>query len=176
MQDRALLLDKNYIAISIVTWKKAVKLLIKGKAEIVHNSDSSVSLLKGCFVLPSVIRLLSSVPWKAHIVGIRFTRKNIIIRDDGICQYCGEKVGKNSVTIDHVIPKSRGGTTDFLNCVISCSKCNGIKADRTPVEAGMKLLHKPRQPSFYTLYRNYLHDSPEEWKLYIMGAEDENRV
>ena len=171
MQERALLLDLNYIAISVVSWKKAIKMLIKGKAEVIHNSNITMSFANGKIWLPSVIRLLSPIPWKAHVVRIRFTRRNVIIRDDSSCQYCGQKVGKNVITIDHIMPRSRGGDTDFLNCVVSCMRCNSTKADKTPLEAGMKLLHKPKQPSFYTLYRNYLADSPDEWKLYIIMGE-----
>jgi 5-methylcytosine-specific restriction endonuclease McrA len=174
MQERVLLLDKNYIAISIVSWKKAIKLTVKGKAEAVHNSGDEISTTKGKYSIPSVIRLLTPIPWRAHIVSVRFTRRNVIIRDDANCQYCGQKVSKNAVTIDHVVPRSRGGKTDFNNCVVSCTRCNGIKANKTPLEADMKLLSRPRQPTFYTLYRNYINSSPKEWRVYIMGREHED--
>ena len=171
---RALLLDKNYIAISVVPWKKAVKLVVKGKAEVVHNSADSIPFGRGRFPIPSVIRLLEPIPWKAHVVRVRFTRKNIIIRDDSNCQYCGQKVSKSAITIDHIIPRSRGGESNFTNCVVSCMRCNSIKADKTLAEAELKLLNRPRQPSFYTFYRNYLKGAPEEWKIYVMGKDGEN--
>lgn len=87
------------------------------------------------------------------------------------CQYCGTKVGKNA-TIDHVIPKSRSGKTDYLNCVASCHACNNKKADRTPNEASMKLMKKPRNPSFYTTYKTILNNAPAEWKIYILGLDE----
>ena len=172
-QNRALLLDKNYIALSVVTWKKALKLLVNGKAEAVHDGQNIklIPYARGNFSIPSVIRLLSPVPWKAHPTSIKFTRKNVIIRDDFNCQYCGEKVSKGEVTIDHIVPTSRGGQSSFTNCVVCCMRCNNEKGNKTPAEANMTLLYKPGQPSFAALYRNYLTDLPEEWKIYIMGMK-----
>src|SRR5271157_5816509 len=172
-QQRALLLDKNYIAISVITWKKALRLLVNGKAEAVCNGDNpkTIPYARGKFIIPSVVRLLVTIPWKAHATNLKFTRKNVITRDDYGCQYCGKKVSKAEVTIDHVLPLSRGGQSTFQNCVVCCMRCNNTKADRTPIEAGMALLLKPAQPSFANLFRNYLVNLPEEWKLYIMGAK-----
>lgn len=170
MQQRTLLLDRNYMALSLVPWKKALKLMVKGKAEPVPGSNSVRDVRGGenVYEVPSIIRLLVIIPWRAHIGRIRFSRKNILIRDGNICQYCGIRVGK-SATIDHVIPKSRGGKTDYLNCVTSCRDCNNVKADRTPEEAKMILNKKPKKPNFTSLYRYYLDNPPEEWGDYIIG-------
>jgi 5-methylcytosine-specific restriction endonuclease McrA len=170
---RALLLDRNYMALSVVPWKKAVKLMVKGKAEPVAGSDT-VRQVKGAesdFDIPSIIRLLVVIPWKAHMGRMKFSRKNVLIRDAHKCQYCGIRVGKAASTIDHVIPKSRGGKTDYANCVTCCKNCNNDKADRTPVEANIKLIQKPKKPTFLTLYRHFLENPPEEWCDYIIGLE-----
>lgn len=168
---RALLLDRNYMALSVVPWKKAVKLMVKGKAEAVVGSGvvRKVQTVSSNFSVPSIIRLLVVIPWKAHIGRMRFSRKNVVIRDNCHCQYCGKKLGKSAGTIDHVTPRSRGGKTDYLNCVLCCKDCNNNKSNRTPIEAGMHLLQHPRKPTFLTLYKNHLNSSPEEWKNYIVG-------
>jgi 5-methylcytosine-specific restriction endonuclease McrA len=172
MQQRVLLLDKNYVALSIVPWRKAVKLLVKGKAESISTPRNcySIKYAKGNFEIPEIIRLLVVIPWRAHQVMIRFSRRNMLVRDNGECQYCGAKVGKKA-TIDHIVPRSRGGLTNYTNCVVSCGSCNNTKADKTLEEVGMKLKHNPRRPSFISLYKAYLEDPPEEWCAYIMGLD-----
>lgn len=169
--ERALLLDRNYMVLALVPWKRAAKLLVKGKAEPVVGSGDimNVQSASGLFSIPSIVRLLVTTPWKAHIGRMKFSRKNVHIRDNHECQYCGIKVGKNA-TIDHVIPKSKGGKTNYLNCVTSCKTCNGEKADRTPEAAKMTLRYKPKKPTFMALYRHYLNDPPPAWRDYIIGA------
>lgn len=170
---RALLLDRNYMALSVVPWRKAVKLMVKGKAEPVAGSGivREVQSASSKFQVPSIIRLLVVVPWKAHMGRMKFSRKNVVIRDNSCCQYCGNKLGKGSGTIDHVKPRSRGGKTDYLNCVLCCKSCNNIKADRTPEQSGMRLLQKPRKPTFMSLYRHHLTSPPDEWCDYIIGLK-----
>jgi 5-methylcytosine-specific restriction endonuclease McrA len=166
----SLLLDRNYMALSIVPWKRAVKLLVKGKAEVVESGKElgKVRCTSGTFNVPSIIRLTVNVPYRSRSGKSGFSRKNVLLRDDYLCSYCGVKVSKNA-SIDHVLPKSRGGKTTYLNCVTCCKKCNGLKGNRTPEEARMVLLKKPRNPSFFNLYRNYLVNAPEKWKEYIIG-------
>ena len=167
---RALLLDRNYMALSIVPWRKAIKLMVKGKAEAVQGSDTvkQVTYARDTFEVPSIIRLVNGIPWRAHIGRIKFSRRNLIIRDSHQCQYCGRRVSKTG-TIDHVIPKSRGGKTDFANCVLSCGECNNYKANKTPEEAGMRLMKPPKKPTFMSLYKHQLSNPPDEWCDYIIG-------
>lgn len=176
-QCKALVLDRNYMALSIVSWQKAVKLMVKGKAEIVGDCPAiaTIPYANGSFAIPSVIRLLTVIPWRAHEKHSRFSRKGVILRDNNECQYCGAKIGHNA-TVDHIIPVSRGGVSDYINCVAACSECNNRKADRTPAEAGMKLRHKPRNPTFLTANRSLLEHPLEEWKIFIMGANYEDSV
>lgn len=172
---RALLIDRNYMALSIIPWKKVVRLLVKGKAEPVEtmkgSNNTMVQTGNGAFSIPSIVRLLVAIPWKAHRSRMKFSRKNVMIRDSHLCQYCGIKLGKQGGTIDHVKPRSRGGQTSYTNCVASCKSCNNKKADKTPEQAGLKLKEKPRRPGFITLYKQYLSEySPDEWKNYIIGV------
>jgi len=171
--ERVLLLDKNWSSVTLVPWKKALKLMVKGKVEAVQESSvvKSIGHSGKTFDIPSIVRLLVSVPWRAQENRLRFSRKNLMIRDEGQCAYCGRSVDKHSGTIDHVLPKSRGGKTDYLNCVLCCKKCNGIKSNRTPEEAGLKLQVVPRKPNIYTIQRACLLeeslDVPEEWWNYL---------
>lgn len=177
--DKTLLLDKNYMALSLVPWKRALKLIVKGKAEGLAGSSTvrTISGAKGIFEVPSIIRLLTTVPWRAHSIKVKFSRKNVLTRDMHQCQYCGVKVGKSATTLDHVVPKSRGGKTDYTNCVTCCKTCNNKKADKTPAESKMKLIQKPKKPTFLTMYRHFLNNPPKEWHDYIIGLKDyENNV
>jgi len=170
---RALLLDRNYMALSVVPWKKAVKLMVKGKAEAVVGSGvvREVQSASNNFSVPSIIRLLVVIPWKAHTRKLKFSRKNIVIRDDKKCQYCDIKLGNGVGTLDHVIPKSRGGKTDYLNCVLCCKSCNNRKGNMTPAEAGMTLSQRLKKPTFITLYKHHLSSPPNEWGDYIIGLK-----
>lgn len=170
MLKRLLLLDKNYVALSVIPIRKAIKLMVNGKAEPVDDGQitAKIQSSNNIFIVPSIIRLIIDIPWRAHTGNERFTRHNVLKRDNFLCQYCGEKVGKNA-TIDHVIPISRGGKTDYLNCVTSCGKCNSMKSDNTPIEAGMKLIARPRKPTFYSSHREFLEDAPSGWDCFIMG-------
>lgn len=170
---RALLLDRNYMALSVVSWKKAIKLMVKGKAEAVDFAATPGTLVRhaeGVFNVPTIIRLLTVIPWRAHQGRMRFSRHNMIVRDNSECQYCGVHVGKHTATVDHVIPRSKGGKTDYFNCVTSCKTCNNKKGDRTPDEAKMTLRQKPKRPTFAVLYQHYMNNPPQEWHDYIIGA------
>ena len=91
---------------------------------------------------------------------------------DGCCAYCGCNLDFEGLWhLDHVIPKSRGGKTDYNNCVTCCKSCNNVKADKTPSEAKMVLMHKPKKPTFLTLYRHFLNNPPKAWCDYIIGLE-----
>lgn len=163
---RTLLLDKNCMALSLVTWRRAIKLLISGKAEAIDdNVATKIRGLNGIFVVPTILKLVTSVPWVAHRKKLNFTRRNMMARDQNTCQYCGKKVGKNA-SIDHVIPKSKGGSTDYRNCVTCCKTCNNLKADKTPEEAGMKLMKKPKRPTLISIFGQL--GVPEEWKDYLL--------
>lgn len=144
-----LLLNSNYQFHALIDKKRAIKLLFRGKCEIVvpsheviENTSKTISI-----VVPKVLRLL-------HIVKsifkneLPFNKKNVFVRDENTCQYCGEVYPKKSkfLTIDHVLPSSRGGKDSFTNCVCCCKICNEKKGNKTPEEAGMLLRKYPAIP------------------------------
>jgi len=168
---QALLLDRNYMALRVIGWKKAVNLLVTGKAESVGDIlTKTVGTIAGDFGVPSILRLVTVIPFKAHIGRLRFSVKNVYIRDEHKCQFCERHLGKNTATIDHIIPRSRGGNTSYENCVACCKPCNNKKGDKKPSEVGMLLLRKPKKPTFLVLYKHYMQGTPDEWSDYIIGV------
>ena len=146
MQEAVILLNADYSPLNVVQVRRAIKLLVKKKAVIVEatkriitNAERTVS-----FLIPKVIRLVDYIKQLRRYV-VTFTKRNILMRDGFRCQYCDTRSPK--LTIDHVLPSSRGGKTEFDNCVAACIECNNKKANKTPDEAGMKLLSKPHKPS-----------------------------
>lgn len=141
-----LLLNASEEVISVIDWQKAINLLFSGKATKPYNYSHSYSIKtsSGIFELPAAIMLVNYVRIPFRKVGL--TKKNIIKRDDGICQYCACKLNSKNSTVDHVLPKSRGGVNSWTNLVASCHPCNLRKGNRTPSEANMKLLRQPQAP------------------------------
>jgi 5-methylcytosine-specific restriction endonuclease McrA len=170
---RALLLNHDYVPLHFLNDVDAIILFYKGRAEIVSGSDGKPSVWNETFKSPSTtihvpatMRLLKKInkKWKQP----RFRKKVLFNRDNWSCQYCSEKLYWDSVTIDHVMPSSRGGQTSWLNCVASCKQCNKSKANKTPEEAGMKLLKKPTVPTSFhfwdTMSSSVWHN---DWKMFL---------
>ncbi|MDD3149406.1 MAG: HNH endonuclease [Candidatus Gastranaerophilales bacterium] len=137
--------------------------MLKGKAETIENYETYIND-NTAMPTPSVIKLTQyvAVPYRE----LPFSKKNILIRDKYTCQYCGKK--SSYLTLDHVFPKSRGGATSWENIVAACPKCNCKKANKTPKEAGMKLLNEPKKPKGkynYFLIKN----SYEQWNKYLVS-------
>lgn len=144
--------------------RKAVILIFLGKAELViDNSQLSLRTVSRKFPWPSVIRLNSYIklPYKKIVL----TRKNILKRERHRCAYCGR--GDLPLTIDHIIPKSRGGEDNWENLVAACLPCNIKKRDRTPEEANMQLKVKPYKPNHIMYIRNSVGRIDDEWKPYL---------
>ena len=116
------------------------------------EGDESIQCVGRRIKLPEIITLCnySNVPTRA----ISFSRRNLFNRDKHICQYCGRQPGSDSLTVDHVMPRSRGGDTTWENCVLACVECNFRKADRTPEEAGMRLRKQPVKPKWNPGFSN----------------------
>ena len=182
MRNRILVLNGDYTPISVTTFKRAFKLAFKGKAEVINHQGSDINanleddyyleLLDQCptllsdnggFKRPSIIRLLRrvTVPYKK----VPLSRYNIYRRDNHKCVYCG--AGKD-LTLDHVIPKSKGGPNTWLNLVTCCGKCNVKKGDKLVNEVGFVMRIKPYKPT-YLQFINKLSGSEvkEEWKPYL---------
>ena len=160
---QVLVLNQNYEPMSVTNAKKAIVLIYLGKAEIVERYEEQIRSVSMAMALPSIVRLLRyiSVPRKRIIL----SRKNIIKRDLHRCQYCGKRDGP--ITVDHVVPKYRGGPDTWENLVCACVRCNTKKANRTPHEAGMKLLHVPRKPNHIFMIQYFIGISDERWKPYL---------
>jgi len=158
-----LLLNQNYEPMSVVDVRKAVVLYYLNKVEIVEKDGLLIRAVSVVYPVPSVVRLLNykSVPRK-HIM---LSRKNVIKRDNFQCQYCGTKVPP--FTVDHVLPKNRGGGDHWENLVCACVKCNNKKGNKLPEEAGMHLMRKPQKPSNLFFIQHFFGIRDERWKPYL---------
>lgn len=163
MKHSVLVLNQNYEAISVCTVRRAFLLVFMKKAELIDALEgeyirSSLDL----FEVPSIIRLKNYV--KVPHRKVSLTRANIFRRDGERCVYCGTT---KDLTIDHVIPRSKGGNDSWENLVTACHACNSKKGNRTPEEAGMNLLQKPFKPSYIFFMREFNGKIRETWKPYL---------
>ncbi len=162
---KVLVLNASYEPLNITSWRRAVVLLLKGKAEQIEHNGKCVY---AGFPLPTVIRLryYVRIPYKE----IPLTRRNILERDSHTCQYC--RYRGETLTLDHVIPRSRGGGETWENMVAACVRCNVKKGSRTPKEANMPLRYQPRRPYsslHFELIKSTKGDNNQEWKKYVIG-------
>lgn len=162
----ALLLNSTYEPILVIDWKKAITLVVLGKAEILVHQDARVRSASDFHTLPSVLRLHRRVRVPRRTV--QFSRANVYRRDGYMCQYCGTSNREATLTFDHVVPKSRGGLTTWENIVTSCESCNREKGDLTPDEAKMTLLQRPREPKWWPFTMSpWDGQQPDRWKPYL---------
>ena len=148
---------------SVCTAHRAFLLIYLKKAEMLNSAtDQFLRTVSRSFPMPSVIRIHNyiTLPYR----GVVMTRHNIFKRDKHECQYCG--TGKD-LTLDHVIPRSRGGRSIWKNLVSACKGCNARKGDYTPQEAGMKLINQPYKPSYVVFIRESSGYVQEEWRPYL---------
>ncbi len=158
-----LVLNQNYEPLNVCQVRRAVVLILNGKAEVIHNNSDPVRSATFSMISPSVVRLVQIV--RRPRPHAKLTRHRIFSRDDYTCQYCGKQY--NELTLDHVIPRYRGGKHKWDNVVSACKNCNQRKAGRTPAEAGMKLLKKPCEPPVGHSYLIYPFHTPPEWQDYL---------
>lgn len=165
-----LVLDIAYRPIDRIPWQEAiVKVICDYTAEVVEAyPDKYIHSATWQWEMPSVIRLLTPVARKK---AIKFSRHAIYARDKGRCQYCASRVSKSAMQYEHVIPRAQGGKTCWENIVVACLTCNQKKADRTPQQAGMRLLSTPVRPKSLpdmgddTMF--YHPGMPDSWKTYL---------
>jgi len=139
------LLNADYSFLNMVHWKRAVCLVAKGKVEVIRDTQKIVRSSGGAvFKIPAVMRLIKLIR-TIYRTGVAFCKKNVFVRDGFRCAYCGSR--NHRLTIDHIIPRSRGGRSTFENCVAACKPCNLKEGDRTPREANMFLKVQPHQPT-----------------------------
>ncbi len=198
LESSVLVLNKFYTAVHVVNAKRAFAMLCKESAEVVsidggqYNSydftswvdvsafkvecdlpdDDRYESIKTFSLeirVPKIIRLV--VYDKLPKATIKFNRKNIFARDKNRCQYCGKKVSTSELSLDHVIPRTQGGTSNWKNIVCACTNCNKHKGGRRPEEAGMKLICKPVKPNHCPLIQLKLGSKKyNSWKQFLDNA------
>ena len=140
---KVLVLNFDYSPLNVTSLQSGFTLVVNGKAEIIKSAENPITTFTNTYVRPLINRLLKYINYRGS--GLRVNRHRVFKRDNNECVYCGSK---KELTIDHVIPRSRGGKNTWDNLVTCCSKCNLKKGDKTPDEARMPLRRKPYEPSF----------------------------
>jgi len=166
MDSAVLVLNQNYEPLNVCDMRRAIILVIVGKAEILENSLGYIRTPSMLFPRPSVIKLLYMVH-RPH-PRARLSRQEVFRRDNFTCQYCGAQTYK--LTLDHVIPRHLGGRHAWDNLVSACHHCNRRKGGKTPEQAHMTLLRKPREPrsSYRYLFQKHLNEH-QRWEKFIQG-------
>ena len=165
-----LVLNQNYEPLNVCNVRRAFVLLDRGKAEIIENGRGYLHSATMLFEIPSVIRLVYLIR-RPRPQG-RLTRRDVFLRDHFTCQYCGKQT--KDLTLDHVLPRHRGGGHSWENVIAACKPCNHRKAGRTPQEAHMQLQRAPYRPS-YSFFRSFYPylEAQEAWRKFIPGIEVE---
>jgi 5-methylcytosine-specific restriction endonuclease McrA len=189
LQRPTLVLNRRWTAIRTTPVQDAIGLVAKGTAVIIEPESFDTHDLVSWNDLSrarvkfgeAVIRSprLALVPPEVILLktyegeggrAVVFSRKNLFKRDRYTCQYCGLQPGPEELTVDHVVPRSRGGVSSWENCVLACVECNKRKADRTPAQAGLKIRKTPRKPSWKALVQVPARDRRESWEKFLSRA------
>lgn len=174
---KVLTLSHTYEPLGVVNWEKAITLLFQNKVKTVSEYETEVRSPSTSFRIPSVIVFNHNK--RNRVKSVRFSRKNVWVRDDGKCQYCNAAVNSQEFTLDHIVPRTRGGTTIWTNVVTCCYACNQKKGDKTLQQAGMKLLKPARKPDSLPYiqdiqFYNIESKIPECWKFWLGQQDDIN--
>ncbi|MCL5610974.1 MAG: HNH endonuclease [Chloroflexi bacterium] len=166
MQEPVLVLNANFEPINICSTRRAIGLVMVGKAAMVANGRGYIHTVKELIPRPSVIRLDIQIHRpRPHI---KLTRREVFRRDNYTCQYCGRR--DRGLTVDHVQPKHQGGQHIWTNVVAACPPCNHRKGGHSPEEVHMLLLHVPKEPPANATYMFARHlDDNDDWAQYIKG-------
>lgn len=168
MNSAVLVLNQNYEPLNICNVRRAILLVFDGKAEVLEASDATVHSATCEFEAPSVIRMVYHIHRPRPRV--KLTRKEVFIRDGYTCQYCGRQ--GHDLTIDHVIPRHRGGPHTWDNLVSACKPCNHRKGGKLLADSRMKLRTEPREPRagrYYTIERRIEGTMTQEWSKFLPG-------
>jgi len=159
-------LNATFEPLNIVSLRRAVVLLLKEKAEVIEATQAKIRSERLALDMPLVIRLVYFVR-VPHRLLMPLTRRTVLARDQYTCQYCGAQPVKGRLTLDHVLPRSRGGEHAWENVVTACVPCNQRKRDRTLQEAGMTLLMRPGLPRYAAVVLLGKMQGHEVWQKYI---------
>jgi 5-methylcytosine-specific restriction endonuclease McrA len=166
MHEPVLVLNANFEPINVCTTRRAVGLLLAGKAGMVLNGRGHIRTVRELLPRPSIIRLESQIHRpRPHV---KLTRREVFRRDNYTCQYCGKR--DSGLTVDHVIPRHMGGAHAWTNVVTACPQCNHRKGGRRVEDSHMRLTHNPKEPPANAAYifGKHLHEY-HEWEPYING-------
>lgn len=164
MNSSVLVLNQNYEPLNVCNARRAIVLLSRGKAEVLEHSQGELRTPSMHFRRPSVIRLVYLI--KRPRPKVRLSRREVFLRDKFTCQYCGMKT--KDLTIDHVVPRHRGGRHTWDNLVSACKSCNHRKGGKAPEEVRMTLIRKPFEPKASTYYSLHQHlQTYIEWQKFI---------
>jgi 5-methylcytosine-specific restriction endonuclease McrA len=164
---RVLVLNASYEPINVCTVRRAVVLLLKAKADVVEEAGRALHSERMTLTRPAVIRLRTYVHVPRDVHRRKITRRAVFARDGWTCQYCGSR---SSLTVDHVVPRSKGGSSTWDNIVASCAPCNRRKGDSLLRHVGMHLLRQPRVPGPQVFIHVASPTIPETWKQYLPAA------
>lgn len=164
---RCIVLNGDYSYLNTVSWKRAVRLVMKGKTEVLKYTDKVCRCAGGTVIkIPLIIKLIKVIRM-IYKNKVPFSKRNVMVRDRYQCCYCG--TNKN-LTIDHIIPASRGGKSSFENCITACKSCNNKKGSRTPSEANMYLTRKAYAPTISEFLRLKMEQLGADVYLREMGV------
>jgi len=167
MEAPVLVLNANFEPLNVCNTRRAIGLILSGKADLVMNGRGYLHTVKVSIPIPSVIRLDQMV--HRPRLRVKLTRREVFRRDNYTCQYCGRR--SSDLTVDHVLPKHLGGRHTWTNVVAACPSCNHHKGGRKLEEARMTLLHLPKEPPANAayLFGRHLVDGNDEWQQFIQG-------
>ena len=167
MRTPVLVLNASYEPINVCAARRAIVLVLKGVAMTEEENGHFLHSARLAIRVPSVIRLLEyrRIPHQTRAL----SRKNILLRDRNSCQYCGAVLASSELTLDHVVPRSRGGLSTWENLVACCHSCNRKKGNQLPQEAGMRLIREPRAFNLHTSRHimRLLGHSDAKWRKYL---------
>ncbi|MCX2745811.1 HNH endonuclease [Mangrovivirga sp. M17] len=166
MSQKVLLLNQDYSPMAVCTVNKAFILLYLEKADMVREVDGeALHSVDRTFPKPAVIKLRKYIylPYK----NVMLSRQNIFRRDKHQCQYCGKS---SDLTVDHLIPKAKGGKTTWSNLVTACKRCNTVKGNSSPEEVGLQLRQKPYRPNYLLFLKDYLGNQNKDWEDFFPQA------
>lgn len=161
-----LLLNSSFEPLKVIPWQRAITLVFCGKVEVIEEYDHHIRSVSLVFKAPAVVRLI-----KFAKIGRRdppLCRTNVLARDEFECQYCGVELTSKEATLDHVVPRSKGGKTTWQNLVVACGVCNRKKGGRTPSEARMPLRKAPVKPNWLpVLSVKFRGNVPTAWSTFL---------
>ena len=170
MSRQVLVLNAGYEPLSLISVRRAIVLLLHEKAELVEATQQLLHSANNALPVPLVIRLVHYV--KLPHRRVPPTRAGIMLRDLNLCQYCGTMPGRDELTVDHVIPRSRGGAHSWQNLVTACKRCNQKKGSHTPEEAMMQLIRKPYEPSYIALVLLSNPIAAQRWEQLMFNSTE----